>query len=364
LIQTAAGIREDDDQLASVLNTDEPHVLNRVLNLETGSLAVEAGIKMMLSRFYKIQADGPATKYTDRIPVFLVMGDMDGGTLANYHGTTIVTQIMRGMWRDLGSKVEACNGLAVRGIKPNDLDDLKRAFGMYNTTPYKVAGFLHEIVLMNYAAFLLNREFMTMAYDLCHTHDVPVLVDEIQSCIWSPEIFMYREYDLHPDFVAVGKGMPGGEYAASRILFSSHMDTMAQFGALVTNGQEELAALAYLVTMRWARENAEVTSAVGQHYEDRVHELARKYPDVICAVEGRRHMIGIYFYDLDHAKTFALTMAAEGMDVSVQTYKAGCPPSALTKLPLISGYEVVDFVMDHMSVILEKMLGRSAVMIH
>ena len=52
---------------------------------------------------------------------------------------------------------------------------------------------------------------------------------------------------------AVGKGFPGGEYPASRILFNDRMDDhLPQFGALVTNGQEELASLAYLITMRWA----------------------------------------------------------------------------------------------------------------
>ena len=46
----------------------------------------------------------------------------------------------------------------------------------------------------------------------------PVMVDEIQSCIWSPELFLFREFGLEPDFVSVGKGFPGGQYPASRIL--------------------------------------------------------------------------------------------------------------------------------------------------
>ena len=64
-------------------------------------------------------------------------------------------------------------------------------------------------------------------------------------------------YGLNPDFVAIGKGFPGGQYPASRILLSAEMDNLNQFGALVTNGQEELASLAYLITMEYAQENAE-----------------------------------------------------------------------------------------------------------
>ena len=50
-----------------------------MLNLETGSLAVEAGVKMMLARFYRVQADAPLPPYNGRIPVLLVMGNDDGG---------------------------------------------------------------------------------------------------------------------------------------------------------------------------------------------------------------------------------------------------------------------------------------------
>lgn len=55
LVQSANGIDwADEEQTAKVLASTESKVLNRVINLETGSLACEAGFKMMLSRFYKL----------------------------------------------------------------------------------------------------------------------------------------------------------------------------------------------------------------------------------------------------------------------------------------------------------------------
>lgn len=160
---------------------------------------------------------------------------------------------------------------------------------------------------------------------------------------------MYREYGVKPSFVAIGKGFPGGEYCASRILFKSDYDNLPQFGALVTNGQEELASLAYLITMRWAQANAKITNAVGEYgQEARLRDLAAKNAHLISAIEGRRHLAGIYFNDLAPAKKFADALNVAGLDISVQTYKAGCPPSALTKLPLIAGYEVVDVILSKM----------------
>jgi len=42
------------------------------------------------------------------------------------------------------------------------------------------------------------------------------------------------------------------------------------------------------------------------------------------------------------------------IDVSAQTYKANCPPVALTKLPLISSHQTVDFVISKMNEALGK----------
>ena len=43
------------------------------------------------------------------------------------------------------------------------------------------------------------------------------------------------------------------------------------------------------------------------------------------------------------------------IDISAQTYKANCPPAALTKLPIISSQKLLDFVADAMDKILIEM---------
>ena len=329
--------------------------LDRVLNLETGSLAVEAGIKLMLARFYRVQENAPEPPYHDRIPVLLVMGNEDGGMQANYHGTTVTAQMLRGMWPEFYARMEAQGLLHVCPIRPNSIEDLEAAFARYERPPYKIAGFLHEIVMMNYGARLLSREFLQSAYALCARHDVPTLVDEIQSCLWAPGLFLFREYGLHPTCVAVGKGFPGGEYPASRLIFSAGLDTLPQFGALVTNGQEELASLAYLITMRWAQANAEVVWQIGDDYEERLHELAVRYPATIAGITGQRHLAGIMFHNLQGARAFTGALNKAGFDISAQTYKADCPPVALTKLPLTACPTVVDFVVARMTETLAQM---------
>ncbi len=349
LVCSAAGItRATGGELENLLTSNHPAELNRVLNLETGSLAVEATVKMVLGRFYEIQAECPEPKYSGRTPVLVVIGDDQGGITANYHGTTVLTQMMRGMWEGLRQSFEEQGAVLIRSVRRDNLDELETLFRAYEKPPYKIAGVFHELLLMNYAACRLSEGFVRRLYALCEEHDVLTVVDEIQTCIWSPEIFMFREYGIKPSAVVLGKGFPGGEFAASRVIFSAAMDNLPQFGALVTNGQEELASLAYLVTLRWAQENAEVTRAVGGYYEDRLRGLADQYPHLIASIEGQRHMAGVYFKELPPAEVFAEHIKKAGMDISVQAYKEGCPPSALTKLPLTVGYEAVDFIIGHM----------------
>lgn len=349
MIRTSAGISPDDSAgLHRLMQSNRSPNLNRVLNLETGSLAVEAALKMILSRFFSPQEGQNPPKYHDRIPVFFVIGDESGGLQANYHGTTILTQLMRGMWPDFLKHIERDRLFLIRTIRPNDTDGLVKMFETYERGRYKIAGVFHELVMMNYGALRLTVPFIRRLYALCKKYDVVTVVDEIQSCVWSPELFLFREYKIQPDMLAVGKGFPGGEFPASRILFKASLDTLPQFGALVTNGQEELSSLTYLITMRWVETNAKAIRSIGDEYEGRLKALASRYPRYIRAIEGKRHLAGIYFHELAAAKAFTNRLNMAGLDISVQTYKQGCPPVSLTKLPLIVGCEAVDWILDHM----------------
>jgi len=190
---------------------------------------------------------------------------------------------------------------------------------------------------MNYGGIRLSEEYLQAAYKVCRATDTPVLCDEIQSCAWYDGLFLFRKYGLTPDFVSVGKGFPGGVYPASKILTSAAFDSLSQFGALVTNGQEELASLAYLVTMEFIGANGAHIEAAGRYYHEQVRALAQKYPQVCTGVEGDAHMTALCFDSVDDAVDFCTRMNRDRcVDISAQTYKPNCPPVALTKLPLIT----------------------------
>lgn len=351
LVRAASGLDPRAD-LTNVLASQDPTVLNRVINLETGSLAAEAAFKLALARFYRHDAAGADPVYHGRIPVFLVVGDDDGNITGNYHGTTVLTQLLRGLWPMLRARMEPA--VRVIAVRPNRTEDLDRAFDEWEKPPYKIAAFFHEIIMMNYGARRLREDFLHHGHRLCARHDVPAVIDEIQSCMWYDGLFLFRHYGLKPAMVVIGKGFPGGEYPASRILFSAPYDGLPQFGALVTNGQEELASLSYLITMRWTLANGAAITAAGRRIESEMKSLAAEFPRILAGVEGQGHLLGLRFTDLAKGRKFAEVMNSRGFDISVQTYKADCPPVALTKLPTIADDALIDFTVQCLKTTLQQ----------
>ena len=357
LIRVANGLKpSQQDELAAVLASKEPQVLNRVINLETGSLACEAAFKMMLARFYRLQENFPEPVHAGKTPVFLVIGDFKGGLEANYHGTTIMTQLLRGMWPGLYEKMLAAGLFKVVPVAINDLDAFSQAVEQHHCGSSRVAGFMHELVLMNYGGIRLDKNWVKACQKICAEQEIPVFIDEIQSCIWAPEIFLFREYACRPDFVSLGKGFPGGIYPASRILTTAAMDNLNQFGALVTNGQEELASLANLITLRFAEANATHTRKLGQRWQELLVQLAERYPRLIRRAEGDGLLGTLLFHQAEQAVAFCHQMNEKyRIDVSAQTYKADCPPAALTKPPLIASEKLLEFIADKMEQTMKSM---------
>jgi len=335
LIAVANGLEMTDPRLDKVIAGDVPGALCRVLNINTGSLAVEAGIKMMLARFYKQEANSPTPKYAGKTPVFLVMQDYNGGPEAGYHGTTIIAHTFRGLWPDLYEKLEQAGVYKVVGVAINDLEDMKQKLEIYNSGNYKTAGFLHEIVLMNYGAIALDKEYLQQAHALCRATDTLTLVDEIQSCAWYPEKMLFRRYGLQPDFVVVGKGFPGGENSGSKILCTRDADNLVLFGALITNGQEELTNLSYLITMRFIEDQAEELRRLQSNYDAMAQRLAAEYPHVLTKAVGLGYLAALQFTSAEKAGEFAKKLSGRCIDTSAQLYKANCPPAALFKLPIV-----------------------------
>jgi acetylornithine/succinyldiaminopimelate/putrescine aminotransferase len=190
--------------------------------------------------------------------------------------------------------------------------------------------------MMNYGATKLEPEYLRAVYDLCHACDTPTLCDEIQTGIWYGSLFLFRRYGLNPDFAVIGKGFPGGEYPASRIITTAEYDNLNQFGALVTNGQEELAALAYLITIRFVQEIGDELDKNSDIFENGFAALCEKYPEKLAGYQGKGCNIALHFHSVEDAAKFTKELHVKCIDASAQLYKPNCVPGVLFKPPVVS----------------------------
>ena len=153
---------------------------------------------------------------------------------------------------------------------------------------YKVAAFFHEIVMMNYGGAALARNSCSAptrcaASTTCRrssTRSSRACGRRSCSCSASTA--------LRPS-CGRGQGLPRRRVPGLAHPVQRGMDCLPQFGALVTNGQEEIASLAYLVTMRWAQENARPSPASGTSTRAAC-VTGRAPPDAVAASSGRRHL--------------------------------------------------------------------------
>jgi len=318
----------DDERLRSILDNDDR--LNRVTSVDTGTVAAGAGLKSILYRFRDL--------YGECVPVFIVQE-------GNYHGTDFLEQHLRGMWEWLFTSV------IVEAVQPNNVDELCEAFRKYERrgtacrarTKEKIAAVVMEPVLMNNRAIYLKPDYVYKAKELCVQHDAILFLDEIQTGMWSPSVFMANEYRGVADVLAVGKGLTAGYSPLAYMICKPPLDNQDQYSSISTNGNADMAALAGLIVLETVKNNADHIEALGNYYFDELQKLQRLHSDKISEITGRRHLAGINIVSESLADRFHKACLAQGIFVRLQAYKEGAS-TLITKPAIIAEADDVDFV--------------------
>ena len=305
--------------------------LNTVhLGVCTGSVACEAALKIMLLHYQ-------SAKSAEGKPVIVTL---DG----NYHGTSMVPQRIRGMWPEFVDTVETIT------VQPNDGDELRRVFSRFGR---RVAGFWAEPIMMNREAILIQRNYLRLARTLCNKAAACMVLDEIQTGFWWPEVLMFHQFGIVPDIVVVGKGLTAGFHPLAGLLYKRKYDCLAQYDAINTNGSAALAALVALSCIDQIEQNQRPIAAQGEYYFERLQELPAKHPDRVSAIHGKGLMAGIKFREVPDALAFHRRCVENGLWVRVHAYHEG-QSTILTKLGLCADQPVADFIVNKLLEILCK----------
>ena len=127
---------------------------------------------------------------------------------------------------------------------------------------------------------------------MCTVHDVPLILDEIQSGIGrSGKFFAFQYADIQPDIISIAKGFGNG-FPIGGILLSPKYE--AKYGLLGTTfGGNHLACAAALATLEVIENENLIQNAneIGDYLREQLQAIS-----AVKAVRGKGLMIGI---DLD-----------------------------------------------------------------
>ncbi len=91
-------------------------------------------------------------------------------------------------------------------VAAGDIEGLTR---MVEEVP--TAGIMLEIVQGEGGVVPLSREFVTAAADLAKKHDIPLIIDEVQTGNGrTGSLYAYMQFGIQPDIVSTAKGLGGG----------------------------------------------------------------------------------------------------------------------------------------------------------
>lgn len=307
---------------------DEPGRLNvAMVGIATGSVACETALKVALNE-YKRKKTG--------IPVMVVLN-------GNYHGTGISTQMLRGMWDGF------IQGMDVVSVEPNDPEQLE---GVFRTYGERIAAFWAESVMMNREAIYIKPEYMRLARELTSSVGALVIIDEIQTGFWVPEVLMYKQYGITPDVVVVGKGLTAGLHPLSGVLMRNELDTMAQYDAISTNGNAALASYIALSSIAMIEEQRERVASLGSYYFGKLEQIAADFPDTIQSANGLGYMGGLKFHSVDTAMSFFKQCMETGLWLRIHAYHPG-HSTILTKFALCADTDAIDYLVSRLRAMLQ-----------
>ena len=140
--------------------------------------------------------------------------------------------------------------------------------------------------------YVPDASFLEAVAKICTVHNVPLILDEIQSGIGrSGKFFAFQYADIQPDIISIAKGFGNG-FPIGGILLSPKYE--ARYGLLGTTfGGNHLACAAALATLEVIENENLIENAneIGDYLREQLQAIS-----AVKAVRGKGLMIGI---DLD-----------------------------------------------------------------
>jgi len=173
-------------------------------------------------------------------------------------------------------------------VKFGDIEELKKSI-----TPNTV-GFLIEPIQGEGGVIVPPEGYLKSAYEICKTHNVKMIADEIQSGLGrSGKLFAYEYEGIKPDVVTIGKALSGGCYPVSAVLSSKEILGIFKPGDHgSTFGGNPLGAAIARESIKVLIEEGliEKSYELGNYFRRKLNEIKT---DIVKEIRGKGLFIGV-----------------------------------------------------------------------
>ncbi len=289
-------------ELAERLNAAAPMSSpNKTIFLTTGAEAVENAVKI-------------ARRHTGRPGVITFTGGFHGRTMLGMAMTGTVSPYKLGFGPLPGDVYHVPFPTALHGVS---VDDSLHAIGQLfkaDIEPERVAAIVLEPVLGEGGFYVAPPELMRRLRDLCDTHGILLVADEIQTGFArTGKLFAMHHHSIEPDLMTVAKSLAGGLPLSGVIGRAEIMDAPTAGGLGGTFGGSAIGCAAAIAVLDVIEEEGLCAraEAQGKRIDARLRAAASEL-DVIGEVRGVGAMRALeLFEDGTHRKPApALTVAA------------------------------------------------------
>ncbi len=227
--------------------------------------------------------------------------------------------------------------------------------------PSDVAAILVEPIQGEGGYLVPPPGFLAGLRDLCDTHGILLIFDEVQSGVGRTGRMFACEHDgVAPDIMTLAKGLGSGLPIGAVVAKKRLMQQWQRGAHGNTYGGNPIACAAAIATLDLVEsEYAANAATVGGYFMDRLRELARDYP-CIGEVRGRGLMIGMELVEADGAPAKLLCDALVTRAFHNGLLLLSCGASTVRFMPPLSlSRDEVDEAMIYLRAALDEALAEA-----
>ncbi|WP_126663064.1 aminotransferase class III-fold pyridoxal phosphate-dependent enzyme [Haloterrigena salifodinae] len=243
-----------------------------------------------------------------------------------FHGRTLGALSLNRSKSVYRRKFPEISGVHDVEYSEHGLNRLRTKLGDSGHIPPEEVGFLILEPIQGEGGYNVpSASFMSELDDICSTHDIPIVVDEIQSGVGrTGEMWAVDHFDIEPDVITSAKALRvGATISRSDIFPEEEARLSSTWGA-----GDILASMQGALTLSIIEEENLLDNAteLGTYFRDRLREVAEQ-TSILTDVRGLGLMIAVEFDTADHRDEAMETALRHGL------LTLGCGTKTLRLLP-------------------------------